>query len=76
MMMAERWLNCAISLKRPFMGLIRSNICTAKYFGLTLMRALIQPINMARRILIEGHPRNISTKLFENLSKGLGEEHF
>ena len=32
--------------------------------------------NMAWRILIEGHPRNISTKLFENLLTSLGEEDF
>ena len=34
------------------------------------------PINMAWRNLIEVHPRNISTKLFENRLNALGEEDF
>ena len=37
---------------------------------------VFRPINMAWRNLIEGHPRNISTKLFENLPTSLGEEEF
>ena len=35
-----------------------------------------QPINMAWRNLIEGHPRNISTKLFENQPDTFGVEDF
>ena len=35
-----------------------------------------RPINMALRKLIEGHPRNMSTQLFENRTTGLGEEEF
>ena len=34
------------------------------------------PINMAWRNLIEGHPRNISTKLFENRPDTFGGEDF
>ena len=35
---------------------------------------VFRPINLAWRNLIEGHPRNIFTKLFENLPTSLGEE--
>ena len=37
---------------------------------------VFRPINMAWGNLIKGHPRNISTKLFENLPDTFGEEDF
>ena len=39
-------------------------------------RHSFRPINMARRNLIEGHPRIISTKLFENQPNTFGGEDF
>ena len=41
-----------------------------------LMAMVFLPINMTQRNLIEGHPRNISTKLFENWSNTLAGEDF
>ena len=37
---------------------------------------VFRPINLAGRNLIEGHPRNISTKLFENRPDTFGGEDF